>query len=182
VRTLAQRQPVAASDDTLGLKCPIGSHIRRNNPRNEAVIGTDSTHHRIVRRAMPYGPQYDAQQPLAVPRGLTGYFINASVSNQFEFLQGQWNDTSTFVKSATAPDAPNDGNAVFNISGEDVFLGVNEPATSTFTLAGIGAKGSGNQTLKGFGRTIITRGGAYCFFPSISGLRYLAALPSQAAS
>lgn len=22
----------AAQDDTLGLKCPIGSHLRRNNP------------------------------------------------------------------------------------------------------------------------------------------------------
>src|SRR6185503_19620927 len=32
-----------ADDDTLGIKCPIGSHIRRNNPRNQAIIGTNST-------------------------------------------------------------------------------------------------------------------------------------------
>src|SRR6266545_1104457 len=38
----------AAQDDTLGIKCPIGSHIRRNNPRNEGVVGTDSTHHRKI--------------------------------------------------------------------------------------------------------------------------------------
>ncbi len=50
-------------DDTLGLKCPIGSHIRRNNPRDAAVVGTDSTHHRIVRRAMPYGPDFDPAHP-----------------------------------------------------------------------------------------------------------------------
>jgi len=165
-----------ATDDTLGLKCPVGSHIRRNNPRNEAVVGTDSSHHRIVRRAMPYGPPYDPQKPGDAARGLVGYFINASVQNQFEFLTSQWNQQSDFVKSAVGPGGSNDGNAVFNISGEDVFLGVNDPASSSFTLAGVGKNGTGNTTLAGFGRTITTRGGVYCFFPSISGLGYLASL------
>jgi deferrochelatase/peroxidase EfeB len=165
-----------ASDDTLGLKCPIGSHIRRNNPRNAGVIGTDSSHHRIVRRAMPYGPAYDPQQPDATPRGLVGYFINASLQNQFEFLTSQWNDTDSFVKSATGPGGSDAGNAVFNISGQDVFLGVNDPAESSFTLSQPGKNGSKNTDLTGFGRTITTRGGVYCFFPSINGLRYLATL------
>ncbi len=168
----------AAKDDTLGLRCPIGSHIRRNNPRNQSVVGTDSTHHRIVRRAMPYGPAYDPADPESAPRGLIGYFINGSLTNQFEFLQGQWDLTSTFVKSATGPGGSEAGNAVFNISGEDVFLGVNDPSQSSFTLAAPGAKGKNNTTITGFPRLITTRGGAYCFFPSITGLRYLAALPS----
>lgn len=163
-------------DDTLGFKCPIGSHIRRNNPRNEAIVGTDSTHHRIVRRAMPYGPAYDPAKPDDIPRGLVGFFINASLTNQFEFLTSQWNNLSTFVKSATQPGNPSAGNAVFNISGQDVFLGVNDPASSSFTLAGPGAIGAGNTVIKGFGRMVITRGSIYCFFPSISGLRYLASL------
>lgn len=165
-----------SQDDTLGIKCPIGSHIRRNNPRNGAVVGTDSTHHRIVRRAMPYGPAYDPAKPDDVPRGLVGFFINASLTNQFEFLTGQWNLLSDFVKSATGPGGSADGNAVYNISGEDVFLGVNDPASSSFTLAAIGSKGSNNTTITGFDRMIITRGSIYCFFPSISGLRYLAGL------
>ena len=114
----------AAKDDTLGLRCPIGSHIRRNNPRNEAVVGTDATHHRIIRRAMPYGPAYDPAHPDTTPRGLIGYFINGSLTNQFEFLLGQWNLTPDFVKSATGPGGSTAGNAVFNISGEDVFMGV----------------------------------------------------------
>jgi deferrochelatase/peroxidase EfeB len=171
----------AAQDDTLGLRCPIGSHIRRNNPRNAAIVGTDSTHHRIIRRAIPYGPAYDPARPVAAPRGLVGYFINASLTNQFEFLTGQWNLLSSFVKSASGPGGPNAGNAFFNISGQDVFLGVNDPAASKFTLAAPGAKGQNNKVLKGFSRLIITRGGAYCFFPSIHGLRYLAALPGHAA-
>jgi deferrochelatase/peroxidase EfeB len=174
----------AAQDDTLGLKCPIGSHLRRNNPRNEAIVGTDSSHHRIVRRAMPYGPPYDPAHPDSVPtpRGLIGYFINASLSNQFEFLTGQWNLGSTFVKSASGPGGSNAGNAVFNVSGEDVFLGVNDPASSSFTLAAAGAKGTNNTVLTGFSRMIATRGGAYCFLPGISGLRYLARLPAAPAS
>jgi deferrochelatase/peroxidase EfeB len=176
-----------AQDDTLGLKCPIGSHLRRNNPRNEAVVGTDSTHHRIVRRAMPYGPAYDPAHPDPAPvaRGLVGFFINASLSNQFEFLTGQWNLLSTFVKSAKAPCGSGTGNAVFNISGQDVFLGVNDPDpsspdASSFTLASCGASGGTNQTLTGFSRLITTRGGAYCFLPSIKGLRYLSRLPGTA--
>lgn len=172
----------AAKDDTLGLRCPIGSHIRRSNPRNAAIVGTDSTHHRIVRRAMPYGPAYDPAHPVSTPRGLIGYFINASLTNQFEFLTGQWNLLSSFVKSASGPGGPNAGNAFFNISGEDVFLGVNDPAASSFTLAAPGAKGRNNTVLKGFPRLITTRGGVYCFLPSIRGLRYLAALPGRPAS
>lgn len=170
-----------AEDDTLGVECPIGAHLRRNNPRNEQVIGdTSSVQHRIIRRNMPYGPLYDPSAPCQpeVPRGLVGYFINASITNQFEFLLGQWNNTFQFVAPATNPNGPSDGNAVNNISGQDVFLGINDPSNSSFTLPAFGEKGENNKTLTGFSRMIITRGGAYVFFPSITGLRYLATLPT----
>ncbi|HWS71733.1 MAG TPA: peroxidase [Thermoanaerobaculia bacterium] len=170
-----------ADDDTLGLRCPLGSHIRRNNPRNQPIVGAGSVLHRIVRRAMPYGPPYDPAKPDATPRGLVGYFINASLRNQFEFLSSKWNLASDFVKSAFGPN-PADGNAFYNISGEDPFLGVNDPATSSFTLAGPGKDGSGNTKINGFSRTITTRGGAYVFLPSITGLRYLATLPAAASA
>ncbi|HEX8363640.1 MAG TPA: hypothetical protein VF613_26200 [Longimicrobium sp.] len=163
-----------STDDTLGLKCPIGSHIRRTNPRDMAVTGTDSTHHRITRRAIPYGPAYDPANPTDVPRGLIGYFINASVFNQFQFIQGQWAATPNFVKAAKAPGGQPPGNAVNNISGEDLFLGVNAPSGSSFTLPAEPK----NALVTGFSRMIHTRGGAYVFFPSITGLRYLAALPT----
>jgi len=165
-----------SQDDTLGLRCPIGSHIRRNNPRDMAVVSTQSVNHRIVRRAMPYGPAYDPAHPDDVPRGLIGYFINGSITNQFEFLQGQWDLTPNFVMSATGPDGSDAGNAVFNISGEDVFLGVNDPSSSSFTLAAPGKNGKNNTHVTGFSRMITTRGGAYCFLPSITGLRYLSTL------
>jgi hypothetical protein len=88
----------------------------------------------------------------------------------------QYNDDDTFVKSAVGPGGPEAGNATFNISGQDVFLSINDPAVSSFTLPGVGAKGSGNTQLQHFSRSVITRGGVYCFFPSITGLRYLASL------
>ena len=125
---------------------------------------------------MPYGPPNDDVKPGDPPRGLIGYFINASITNQFEFLTGQWNLTSEFVKAATAPGHPDDGNAYFNISGQDPFLGVNDPSASSFTLAKLREQG-GNTVLTGFSRMVTTRGGAYLFLPSVSGLRYLAALP-----
>src|SRR5436190_368957 len=172
--------PQLPPDDTLGIKCPSGSNIRRNNPRNMAVIGTDSVHHRIVRRAMPYGPSYDPSvpDPAPVKRGLICYFINASIFNQFEFVQSQWSLRSSFVKAATAPGDPDgtNGNAYFNISGQDVFLGVNDPKSSSFTLAAIGQGGTNNTTITGFSRKITTVGAAYVFFPSMTGLRYLAGL------
>jgi len=80
------------------------------------------------------------------------------------------------VVAAAGPGGSADGNAVFNISGEDVFLGVNDPGNSSFTLAELGAKGKNNKRVTGFPRLITTRGGAYCFLPSVTGLRYLAAL------
>jgi deferrochelatase/peroxidase EfeB len=166
----------ASKDDTLGLVCPIGSHIRRNNPRNMAVVSTESVNHRIVRRAIPYGPAYDPQKPDDTPRGLIGYFINGSIKNQFEFLQGQWDLTPTFVMSATGPGGPADGNAVFNITGQDVFLGADDPSDSSFTLAALGQAGKNNTHVTGWPRMITTVGGAYVFLPSITGLRYLAAL------
>ena len=166
----------SSTDDTLGLRCPIGSHIRRNNPRNAAVVGTDATHHRIVRRAIPYGPAYDPADPVEVPRGLIGYFINGSITNQFVFLQGQWDQLSDFVKSAVGPGGSADGNAVFNISGEDVFLGVNDSSDSSFTLPALGANGKNNKNVIGWSRMIVTRGSAYVFLPSITGLSYLASM------
>lgn len=162
------------TDDTLGFKCPLGSHIRRNNPRNQAVVGTDANHHRILRRAMPYGTAYNPEAPDTEQRGLVGYFINASIQNQFEFLTKEWDLGSHFVKSAVGPQGSDQGNAVFNISGEDVFLGINHESKSCFTIPGPGKIGKGNRHVTGFGRTITTRGGIYCFFPSISGIKYLA--------
>lgn len=165
-------------DDTLGFKCPIGSHIRRSNPRSEAVAGGPSAGHthRITRRAMPYGPPYDPTHPDPDPapeRGLIGWFINVSLDYQFEFVMNSWINTDTFVMSVKLPD----GNPVKNISGQDVILGSNNPhAPTSFTIPMPGK----NLTVKGFKSFVTTRGGVYCYFPSITAIKYLAALPDSA--
>jgi deferrochelatase/peroxidase EfeB len=167
-----------AADDTFGYRCPVGAHIRRTNPRSQPVVGGGGHLHRIVRRAMPYGPPYDPPEPAKVERGLIGYFINADLTNQFEFLMSQWVNRSDFVMSATGPAPAKGANAVNNISGQDVVLGVNDPGDSSFTLssAGSGTTPWSNQALTGFSRYITTRGGAYCYLPSITAVRYLAGL------
>lgn len=162
--------------DFLGYACPVGAHMRRANPRNEQVVGGGGSLHRIVRRAMPYGPSYDPSNPDDRPRGLVGWFINVDLANQFEFLMQNWVNTSTFVMSVRGP---GNTNPVFNVSGQDVLLGVNEPASTTsFTVSfpPTATSPAVNKKVTGFAPYVTTRGGAYCYLPSISSLRYLAAL------
>ncbi len=160
-----------ALDDTFGYKCPVGAHMRRANPRDEAVIGGGSVH-RIVRRAMPYGPPYAPEEGPDVTRGLVGWFINADIATGFEFIMGQWVNGSTFVMSVSGP---NGANPVNNISGEDVIIGVDDPSTSSFTLSDppVGTAKPINQKLTGFDPFVTTRGGAYCYLPSITALRFI---------
>lgn len=143
-------------NDAKGLRCPIGAHVRRNNPRSQAVIGGNDGHnHRIVRRGMPYGPPYDHAHPDDVERGLLGLFIGVSIENQFEFLMTQW---------------VNDGIFTAGLGGtKDPIIGDATEADSKFTLPAAGGK----KTLTGFGRFVTTRGGAYCFLPSITALKFL---------
>lgn len=156
-----------ARDDTFGYRCPVGSHMRRTNPRGEQVVDDGSHRHRIVRRAMPFGPLYVPNKPDSQPRGLVGHFINADLGNQFEFIMGQWVNTDSFVRSV-----PRDGdNPVKDISGRDVLIGAGEPPPTSFTLA---SSSSNRHTLTRFEQFTWTLGGAYCYLPSIAALRALA--------
>ena len=162
-------------DDSFGYRCPVGSHMRRTNPRDELVLAGGSLH-RIIRRAMPYGPPYDPANPDDEPRGLVGWFINGDIANAFELIMHNWVNDYRFVRSP--PVRPPDGaNPVKNITGQDVILGVNDPAASSFTLSfpPTATQPWRNQQLTGFGPFVTTRGGAYCYLPSITALRFIAA-------
>ena len=53
--------------------------------------GGSNNSHRMIRRGMPYGPIYDPTKPYdGIERGLLGYFINASIGNQYEFVLSRW--------------------------------------------------------------------------------------------
>lgn len=148
-------------DDSRGYLCPIGSHIRRMNPRHSRVAGNSGLSHRIVRRGLPYGPPYDAANPDdGIERGLLGLFIGASLKNQFEFLMKHW---------------ANDGGFAGIGQTRDPILGDNSPSDSKFLIPVEGSKKP--VVVRGLPRFVKTRGGAYCFVPSVTAIKYLSALP-----
>jgi hypothetical protein len=172
-------------DDTFGYKCPVGSHMRRTNPRGQEVEAGGGSQHRIIRRAMPYGPQYDPDKPDKSKRGLVGWFINADITDQFELIMDSWVNGCSYVTPVSGPDGA-DPSA--NISGQDVLLGVNtDPKQNSFTLsypprAGAQAdpkadnrrlKGFKPFELKGFKPFVFTRASAYCYLPSVRALRWI---------
>ena len=144
-------------DDAKGLKCPIGSHIRRMNPRDAVVTG-EVRLHRMIRRGTNYGPLMPegVLEDDGEDRGLCFVFVGASLTRQFEFVQAQWmNDGRAFGAPAEKDPlvGPNDGTGVFTIPTSPI-----------------------RRRLQGLPRFVTTRGGEYCFAPSLSALRWLSEL------
>jgi Dyp-type peroxidase family len=146
-------------DDERGYRCPIGAHIRRMNPRGQRVAGNGGHLHRIVRRGIAYGPPYDPAQPRdGQARGLLGLFIGVSLHDQFEFLMTQWANDGIFTAGLGRTNDP--------------LIGAQANRTGSFSIP----RPAGSVILHGLRRFVTTRGGAYCFLPSISAMRHLAAL------
>jgi deferrochelatase/peroxidase EfeB len=142
--------------DPDGERCPLGSHIRRCNPRDARIVQRSANHtRRIVRRGIPYGPPLDPGRPDHVERGLLGSFICASLIVQFESIQYDWMNLGLLDPRITGTN--------------DVVVGNNDPQFSSFQLA----VGETAIELRGFPRFVETRGGAYLFLPGITALRHL---------
>ncbi|MFZ0747650.1 MAG: hypothetical protein WAM85_24815 [Terracidiphilus sp.] len=156
--------PGQAEPDPMGVACPIGAHIRRGNPRDETVAGFFTQQARVMRRNVPYGPPLNPQQPNdGIERGLIGYFINADFANQFQFLMSQWLNLDNFVGGM--------------ISGLDPIAGANSQSSSDFTLP---TSPTSSVKVSAFERFVVTRGSAYCFLPSMTGLRSIASMGRNA--
>ncbi|HEY6422717.1 MAG TPA: hypothetical protein VIY28_05585 [Pseudonocardiaceae bacterium] len=150
---------VGEHHDERGYHCPIGSHIRRMHPRGQRTAGGDGYLHRIVRRGIPYGPAYDPAHPRdGRARGLLGLFIGVSLRDQFEFLMAQWANDGTFAAGLGRT--------------KDPVIGAHTDGAGTFSIP----RPEGPVVLEGLSRFVTTRGGAYCFLPSVSAIRYLAGL------
>ena len=83
------------TDDAQGLVCPIGSHIRRSNPRATGSETPEDSlkvtlRHRILRRGRNY--RDDAHDEV----GLQFLCFNASIARQFEFIQASWCNSQFF--------------------------------------------------------------------------------------
>jgi Dyp-type peroxidase family len=157
------------SKDLKGYGCPLGAHIRRTNPRSDTIAGntvepgSGSSKRRIIRRGMPYGPDYRDDPDDKAERGLLGLFICVSLEDQFEFLMSQWVNEGGF----------NNG---LPTRTKDPLIGSNTPDESKFIIP---VEGEGKpRIIRGFSRFVTTRGAAYCFLPSITALKYIAKLES----
>jgi deferrochelatase/peroxidase EfeB len=156
------------SGDPKGLRCPVGAHMRRINPRGQPVTGQaqpggSNNTHRLIRRGMPYGPIYDPQQPYdGIERGLLGYFINSNLENQYEFVLGEWVNKSEFAGAVRLPPL-----------SKDPMIGTQDPATSVFAIPQ--AQGAPIK-ITGFGTFITTKAAAYCFLPSITAIKFISGL------
>ena len=93
--------------DRRGTRCPVGSHIRRSNPRDslDPRPGSDRScevnrRHRILRRGREYGPPLPIEQALAgddaAERGLHFICLNANIARQFEFVNHTWLNNPKF--------------------------------------------------------------------------------------
>lgn len=140
--------------DLDGMRCPLGAHVRRTNPRDTLGFeGKLTFRHRLIRRGMPYGPPLDrrSHEDDGQDRGLIFVCFNASISRQFESVQIQW---------------LNAGNS-FHL-GED----------SDFIIGGAHGKmtiqGDPPFFLAAQGSFITTRGGEYLFVPGITALAAIA--------
>ncbi|HWY14672.1 MAG TPA: hypothetical protein VNX86_05980 [Rhizomicrobium sp.] len=86
--------------DAQGLRCPLGAHLRRSNPRATPLTrATAVRRHRLIRRGVEYGPllKEGCLDDDGVDRGLINMFIQADIERQFEFVQHEWMKSGEFI-------------------------------------------------------------------------------------
>jgi Dyp-type peroxidase family len=145
--------------DADGLRCPIGAHVRRANPRDSLPFeGKLVNRHRIIRRGIPYGdPLPDGADDDHQDRGVIFMCLQASISRQFEFIQSQWF---------------NRGNPFTLGEDQDLMLGPQDgPSPHKMTVPG-----NPPFFIGPLRRFVTVRGGEYFFVPGVNGLEFLASV------
>jgi Dyp-type peroxidase family len=140
--------------DPHGYAVPLGSHMRRMNPRDTAA---NMNRRRMIRRGATYGPHLPEGAPEdGVERGIAAFVICASLIRQFEFAQNVWANDRNFHELGNERDpiiGTHDGSLEFKIPKRPI-----------------------RKTITGLPAFTTVRGGAYFFLPGIRALRYLATL------
>jgi Dyp-type peroxidase family len=184
---LGDRNDFLYRADAAGLSCPIGAHIRRSNPRDDvkpypaAESLSMSEAHRLLRRARVFGASLldpsvlvhaassgaaDALLELADDgreRGIHFFCVNASIRNQFEFVQQTWCNNPRFG-------GLNDN--------KDPLIGDNDRTGQPASRMTIPAAPVGVRTAA-LPRFVRVCAGAYLFMPSLTALNFLAAFGGQ---
>ena len=157
------------SGDPKGVRCPVGAHIRRVNPRGQPVAGQglpggSNNSHRLIRRGLPYGPTYDPTKPHdGVERGMLFQFINSNIENQYEFVLRQWANDSEFAGAVRLP-----------TKSKDPLIGTQNPAESIFVMPQ--ENGGPPIEVTGLSTFVTTKAAAYVFLPSVTAIRFIADL------
>ena len=144
--------------DPHGQQVPLGSHMRRVNPRDtEMELLVDVNIHRIIRRSTtfgaPYNPEALSEQDDEAPHGLHFIFISAKAMATMEFLQQEWINNGNFMSLGEERD-PNVGSQ-------------QDGATFTIPQKPVRRRIHGIETFN------VLRGGEYFFLPSLTALRWL---------
>lgn len=175
--------------DPQGLRCPLGAHIRRANPRNADLppgtrgivsqlirrLGFDAEalqqdlvasarFHRLLRRGRKYGAASLAESladSSGAEAGIHFICLGANLARQFEFVQNAWM-VGTKFDGLTAEGDP--------------LLGTRLPAPNGTRTDGYSMPqpAGPDQYVTGLPRFVTLLGGAYFFLPGIRALRYLA--------
>jgi len=177
--------------DPDGVRCPLGAHIRRSNPRNadlppgapglvswaKRTLGFDADalahdlvastrFHRLLRRGREYGPGVSPAEALGggssgADTGLHFICLGANIARQFEFVQNAW---AMAVRFDGLP------------SESDPLLGTRAPAADGTPTDGFSMprEGGADERLAGLPQFVTVLGGAYFFLPGIRALRFLA--------
>ena len=148
------------ADDPRGFKCPVGAHARRANPRDalDEEGSVDVRLHRMIRRGTSYGPMLPdgVTEDDGIDRGIIFVFAGAHPKRQFEFVKTQWLNDGIFIGAPLE---------------SDPLVGPHHEA-SGFTIPQRPIR----RRLQDLPPFVVTRGGEYCFAPSLSALRWIAEL------
>jgi Dyp-type peroxidase family len=140
-------------EDPQGYAVPLGSHIRRMNPRDTAA---NVNRHRMIRRGATYGTQLpEGSTDDGQERGIAAFVICGSLVRQFEFAQNVWVNDRNFHELGNERDpiiGSQDGTLEYKIPKRPV-----------------------RKTIRGLPAFTTVRGGAYFFLPGLKALRWLAA-------
>ena len=149
-----RRNNFTYAGDDQGLRCPLGAHLRRSNPRATPLKrATAVRRHRLIRRGVEYGPhlQDGALLDDGVDRGLVNLFIQADIERQFEFVQKEWMKGGEFIGLD-----PNEQDPINGVGGEGSQMLV---------------PGAKRPFLFDLPTFVTVKGGEYLFVPGLNALK-----------
>jgi Dyp-type peroxidase family len=148
--------------DSDGSKCPFQGHIRKTNPRGSSPGGLAFDKSvQMARRGITYGERLqdpDSKAMIDQPNdgvGLLFMSYQASIEQQFQFMQTQWANSDGFPKAGV---------------GIDPVIGQDTTVDQTWFPTWGSTADAKTSLFRGF---VTLKGGDYFYTPSVSGIKRL---------